>query len=132
NKDFAILYRTNAQSRSFEESLRRLNIPYRIYGGLSFYQRKEIKDYIAYLRFVANPDDEEAFKRIINFPARGVGKTSLDKILIAANQADHKLWDIVQNPGAVGIGGAAKNAIEQFVLMIKYLQSMQGTKNAYE
>ena len=83
NKDFAILYRTNAQSRSFEESLRRMNIPYTIYGGISFYQRKEIKDYIAYLRIIVNPRDEEALKRIINYPVRGIGKTSVDRAILS-------------------------------------------------
>src|SRR5206468_594676 len=79
NKEFAILYRTNAQSRSFEESLRRMNIPYTIYGGISFYQRKEIKDFLSYLRLIVNPKDEEALKRIINYPVRGIGKTSIDR-----------------------------------------------------
>ena len=83
--DFAILYRTNSQSRSFEEYMRKQNIPYRIYGGLSFYQRKEIKDVIAYFRIVVNPDDEEAFRRIINYPARGIGDTTVGKIASAAN-----------------------------------------------
>ena len=80
NRDFAILYRTNAQSRAFEESLRRMGIAYTIYGGISFYQRKEIKDFVAYLRVIVNPKDEEALKRIINFPARGIGKTTLTKL----------------------------------------------------
>ena len=84
NSDFAILYRTNAQSRSFEDALRKKNIPYRVYGGLSFYQRKEIKDVLAYLRLLINNDDEQAFKRIINFPARGIGLTTLNKISIEA------------------------------------------------
>src|SRR6185437_11071610 len=86
NKDFAILYRTNAQSRSFEESLRRMNIPYRLYGGISFYQRKEIKDFLAYLRVIVNTQDEENVKRIINYPARGIGKTSIERIMVVANQ----------------------------------------------
>lgn len=132
NKDFAILYRTNAQSRSFEESLRRMNIPYKIFGGLSFYQRKEIKDFVAYLRFVANPNDEEAFKRIINYPARGIGKTSLDRIFIAANELQQPVWNVVQNPYAIGLKGAAASAIEQFAIMIRSFQTMLQTKNAYE
>lgn len=132
NKDFAILYRTNAQSRSFEESLRRSNIPYRIYGGLSFYQRKEIRDFIAYLRLVANPRDEEALKRIINYPVRGIGKTSIDKITIVANQSGATMWEVLQNLPSVGLKGAAANAIEQFVLMIKTIQSGLGKLNAYQ
>ena len=93
--DFAILYRTNAQSRSFEEEMRKDNIPYRIYGGLSFYQRKEIKDVIAYFRLVANPDDEEALKRIINYPTRGIGDTTLNKIVAAANESGLSLWTVI-------------------------------------
>ncbi|MBQ6063804.1 MAG: UvrD-helicase domain-containing protein [Prevotella sp.] len=96
--DFAILYRTNSQSRSFEEALLRENIPYRIYGGMGFYQRKEIKDILAYFRLVNNPDDEEAFKRIINYPARGIGKTTLDKILDSAKQQATSPWGIIQTP----------------------------------
>ncbi|MET0242559.1 MAG: UvrD-helicase domain-containing protein, partial [Flavitalea sp.] len=92
NKDFAILYRTNAQSRAFEESLRRMNIPYMIYGGVSFYQRKEIKDFVAYLRLIVNPRDEEALKRIINFPARGIGKTTVDRAILFANTNNVSFW----------------------------------------
>src|SRR5699024_7919884 len=94
NKDFAILYRTNSQSRSFEESLRRRNIPYRIYGGLSFYQRKEIKDLLAYLRIVVNPQDEVALRRIINYPTRGIGKVTLEKATVVANKHGVSLWDV--------------------------------------
>src|SRR5690606_19491650 len=97
NNDFAILYRTNAQSRAFEESLRRMNIPYTIYGGISFYQRKEIKDFIAYLRLIVNPRDEESLKRIINFPARGIGKTSVDRAVLAANTNDITMWDVIEH-----------------------------------
>lgn len=96
--DFAILYRTNAQSRSFEEAMRRENIPYRIFGGLSFYQRKEIKDIIAYFRLVANPDDEEAFKRIINYPARGIGQTTINKIAAAAQTNAVSFWQVISSP----------------------------------
>jgi DNA helicase-2/ATP-dependent DNA helicase PcrA len=96
--DFAILYRTNAQSRSFEEQMRKDNIPYRIYGGLSFYQRKEIKDVIAYFRLIANPDDEEAFKRIINYPARGIGDTTVGKIIQTAQTYGVSLWQVIKNP----------------------------------
>ncbi|MEY3585974.1 MAG: hypothetical protein RLZZ243_1038, partial [Bacteroidota bacterium] len=93
--DFAILYRTNKQSRAFEEALRKLNVPYRIYGGLSFYQRKEIKDLLAYFRLTANPKDEEALKRVINYPKRGIGKTSLENIIISANRYNVTMWDVM-------------------------------------
>src|SRR6185295_14660081 len=95
NRDFAILYRTNAQSRAFEESLRRMGIAYTIYGGLSFYQRKEIKDIVAYLRVIINPNDEEALKRIINYPARGIGKTTIDKAILAANENNISMWEVL-------------------------------------
>ncbi|MBL7704999.1 MAG: UvrD-helicase domain-containing protein [Taibaiella sp.] len=131
NKDFAILYRTNAQSRSFEESLRRMNIPYRIFGGLSFYQRKEIKDFIAYLRVVANPRDEEAIKRIINYPTRGVGKTSLEKMMIVANESGQLLWTVLEN-AAQFVKGSAATAIDGFVTIIKSAQTMLHTANAYD
>lgn len=132
NKDFAILYRTNAQSRSFEESLRRHNIPYRIYGGLSFYQRKEIKDFIAYMRIVVNPQDEEAVKRIINYPVRGIGKTSIERVMIAANETGRTFWEILEQPHVAGLKGAAAVAIEGFVQMIRSFQSMLGKHDAYE
>ena len=96
--NFAVLYRTNSQSRSFEEQMRKDNIPYRIYGGLSFYQRKEIKDILAYFRLVVNPDDEEAFRRIINYPARGIGDTTVNKIINAARAHNNSLWDVISNP----------------------------------
>src|SRR5258705_4051471 len=95
NRDFAILYRTNAQSRAFEESLRRMGIAYTIYGGISFYQRKEVKDLVAYLRLLVNPKDEEALKRIINYPVRGIGKTTIDKLLLSANEKDISMWDVM-------------------------------------
>jgi DNA helicase-2/ATP-dependent DNA helicase PcrA len=132
NKDFAILYRTNAQSRAFEESLRRMSIPYRIFGGLSFYQRKEIKDFIAYLRIIVNPRDEEAVKRIINYPARGIGKTSLERVSFAANQTGKTFWEVLEQPGLAGLKGAAAASIEGFVIMIKNLRAMAGKSNAYE
>jgi DNA helicase-2/ATP-dependent DNA helicase PcrA len=132
NKDFAILYRTNAQSRAFEESLRRHNIPYRIFGGLSFYQRKEIKDFIAYLRVVANPQDEEALKRIINYPVRGIGKTSVERIIIAANESGRTFWDMLSTPTYAGLKGAAAVAIEHFVIMIKSFQAMLEKSDAFE
>jgi DNA helicase-2/ATP-dependent DNA helicase PcrA len=132
NKDFAVLYRTNAQSRSFEESLRRMNIPYKLYGGISFYQRKEIKDLLAYLRVIVNPSDEENLKRIINYPVRGIGKTSIEKMLIAANEHNKTLWEILHYPEGVGLKGAAAAAIQNFVTTIKSAQIMLEKSNAYE
>ena len=132
NKDIAILYRTNAQSRSFEESLRRMNIPYTIYGGISFYQRKEIKDYIAYLRIIVNSRDEEALKRIINYPVRGIGKTSVDRAILAANEHNISMWEVLENAQMFGFKSGTLNAIEEFVLMIKSFHSMLPTKNAYD
>ena len=102
NRDFAILYRTNAQSRAMEESLRRMNIPYTIFGGISFYQRKEVKDYVAYLRIIVNPRDEEALKRIINFPVRGIGKTSLDRLILVANEQSITMWEVLTRAGSLG------------------------------
>ena len=132
NKDFAILYRTNAQSRAFEESLRRMNIPYTIFGGISFYQRKEIKDYIAYLRIIVNPRDEESLKRIINFPARGIGKTSLDKLILNANEKEISLWEVLNRAQEFGFKAGTLEAIENFVLMIKSFASMLKNSNAYD
>src|ERR1043165_3442302 len=132
NKDFVVLYRTNAQSRSFEESLRRMNIPYRLIGGVSFYQRKEIKDFLAYLRVVVNPQDEEMLKRIINYPVRGIGKNSIDKIQLAAGQSNKTFWDVLQFPEMNGIRGAGATAIENFVTMIKAFQTMLAKGNAYD
>jgi DNA helicase-2/ATP-dependent DNA helicase PcrA len=121
NSDFAILYRTNAQSRSFEESLRKMNLPYKIYGGQSFYQRKEIKDLLAYFRLTANPQDEEALKRVINYPKRGIGKTSFEKVIIAANHYEVSLWDIISNPVKypASIPSATMNKMNAFVTAIK-------------
>jgi DNA helicase-2/ATP-dependent DNA helicase PcrA len=132
NRDFAILYRTNSQSRAFEESLRRMAVPYTIYGGISFYQRKEIKDFISYLRVIVNPNDEESLKRIINFPARGIGKTSLDKAVLMANEKNISMWDVLCHASSMGYKAGTLEAIEQFVLMIKSFSSMLNTKNAYE
>ncbi len=132
NKDFAILYRTNAQSRSFEEALRRMGIAYRIYGGMSFYQRKEIKDFIAYLRLVVNPKDEEALKRIINFPARGIGKTTVDKAVLLANNNNLSMWDIISNAALYGFKSGTLESIDNFVTMIKMFQSELTKKNAYD
>src|SRR5580693_7648850 len=132
NRDFAILYRTNAQSRAFEESLRRMAIPYTMYGGISFYQRKEIKDFVAYLRVIVNPSDEESLKRIINFPARGIGKTSIDNIVKQANNNDISMWDVLKRVREFGFKGASIESIENFVLMIESFQSMLTNKNAYD
>lgn len=132
NKDFAILYRTNAQSRAFEENLRKKNIPYKIYGGISFYQRKEIKDFLAYLRVIVNPRDEENLKRIINYPVRGIGKTSLDRLILYASESGITLWEALQKAMSAGLKGASAQAIEKFVLMIKSLQTMLEKENAYK
>lgn len=132
NKDFAILYRTNAQSRSFEEALRRMGIPYKIYGGISFYQRKEIKDFIAYLRIIVNPNDEEALKRIINYPARGIGKTTIEKAVIIANEQNIPMYDVLQRAGQFGFKAGTLESINNFVTMIKYFQSMLEKNNAYD
>ncbi|GAC1416619.1 MAG: 3'-5' exonuclease [Flavisolibacter sp.] len=132
NKDFAVLYRTNAQSRSFEESLRRMNIPYTIYGGISFYQRKEIKDYLAYLRIIVNPRDEEALKRIINYPTRGIGKTSIDRAILSANENNISMWQVLESASRFGFKAGTLQAIEEFVLMIRSFDSMLPTRNAYD
>jgi DNA helicase II / ATP-dependent DNA helicase PcrA len=132
NRDFAILYRTNAQSRSYEESLRRMGIAYRIYGGMSFYQRKEVKDFIAYLRVVVNPNDEEALKRIINFPARGIGKTSVDRAVLAANENNISMWQVLEKASMFGYKAGTLESISNFVIMIKMFQSELGKKNAYD
>jgi DNA helicase-2/ATP-dependent DNA helicase PcrA len=133
NKEFAILYRTNAQSRAFEESLRRMNIAYTIYGGISFYQRKEIKDFLAYLRMLINPNDEEALKRIINFPARGIGKTTVDKAIMYANERDNAtMWHVLENAAMFGFKSGTLEAIDGFVTMIKSFRSMLIKHNAYE
>lgn len=132
NKDFAILYRTNAQSRAFEEALRRMGIAYTIYGGISFYQRKEIKDYISYLRVLVNPNEEEALKRIINYPARGIGKTSVDRAILAANENNISFWQVLERAREFGFKGGTLEAIENFVLMIKSFSSMLQHKSAYE
>src|SRR5690606_493499 len=97
NGDFAVLYRTNSQSRAIEDALRKRDIPYRIYGGLSFYQRKEIKDVLSYLRLVLNPKDEEALKRVINFPARGIGQTTVDRLTVAANDLGISIYEVMDN-----------------------------------
>lgn len=132
NRDFAILYRTNAQSRAFEESLRRMAIPYTMFGGISFYQRKEIKDFLAYLRIIVNSRDEESLKRIINYPTRGIGKTTIDKAVLEANTRNISLWEVLENAAAFGFKAGTLEAIENFVLMIRSFASMLTLKNAYE
>lgn len=132
NKDFAILYRTNAQSRSYEESLRRMNIAYRIYGGISFYQRKEIKDFLAYLRLIVNPNEEESLKRIINFPGRGIGKTSIDRAVLAANTNNISMWEVISHASMYGFKGNTVEAMSNFVLMLRMFQSELDKKNAYD
>ncbi|QHS61929.1 ATP-dependent helicase [Chitinophaga agri] len=132
NKDFAILYRTNAQSRAFEENLRRKAIPYRIFGGLSFYQRKEIKDFISYLRIVTNPQEEESMKRIINYPVRGIGKTTVDKLSVLANDHNITFWNVLERAGEFGFKSGTLEAIENFVIMIRSFQAMLGKHNAYD
>jgi DNA helicase-2/ATP-dependent DNA helicase PcrA len=132
NKDFAILYRTNAQSRAFEESLRRMGLGYTIYGGISFYQRKEIKDIVAYLRMIVNPQDEEALKRIINYPARGIGKTTIDKLVLEANTANISMWQVLEKAKDFGFRAGTFTALEEFVIMIKSFASMLTKQNAYE
>lgn len=134
NRDFAILYRTNAQSRAMEEALRKKNIPYRIYGGLSFYQRKEVKDMLAYYRLTINPHDEEAFKRVINYPARGIGDTSVEKIIIAARDNDVSLWTVCENIADFGlaINSGTTQRIQDFVTMIQSFRVMLPAENAYE
>ncbi|PCJ66435.1 MAG: ATP-dependent DNA helicase [Bacteroidetes bacterium] len=132
NSDFAILYRTNSQSRSLEEALRKLNIPYRIYGGTSFYQRKEIKDLIAYLRIVINHNDEQALKRIINYPARGIGKTSLERVVVAASEEDKSLWEVISNAHLYPQLKTSIPKFRDFVNMIKSFVIMSETQNAYD
>ncbi|MBI49338.1 MAG: ATP-dependent DNA helicase [Crocinitomicaceae bacterium] len=130
--DFAVLYRTNAQSRSFEESLRKLNIPYRMYGGTSFYQRKEIKDLIAYFRLTVNPRDDESLRRIINYPARGIGATTLDRLFVAAGEQNIGVFDLLtlgQQPET--IKNAAWKKVQDFAIMIQSFASELGTKSAH-
>jgi DNA helicase-2/ATP-dependent DNA helicase PcrA len=134
NVDFAVLYRTNAQSRSLEEALRKTDIPYRIYGGLSFYQRKEIRDLLGYFRMVVNPNDEEALKRIINYPARGVGKTTIERLIIAASEHGTSIWNVINriNDFNVQINGPTRTKLSNFVTMIRSFQAEKDKKNAFD
>ena len=133
-KSFAVLYRTNVQSRALEEALRRENIPYRIYQGLSFYGRKEIKDVLAYLRLVVNNYDEESLLRVIDYPARGIGQTSLDRVRVAAADNDIAVWTVLENLPSFGLGitSGTTQKIGEFVMMIKRFSSMLATMNAYD
>lgn len=132
NSNVAILYRTNAQSRAFEEGLRKLNIPYRIYGGISFYQRKEVKDLMAYLKLTVNPHDEESFRRIINYPARGIGKTTIEKLTVFAADNEKSLWEIAETIDLLPFAGNAKKQITSFVTMINSFRALHEKKDAYE
>ena len=142
NRSFAILYRTNAQSRSMEEGLRKLNIPYRIFGGLSFYQRKEIKDLLAYFRLTCNPQDEEALKRIINYPARGIGQTTIEKLVVQSSELKTSIWDLLTafpergdttmlTQAASGIHGGTRKSLGDFVTMIQSYRTMLESHSAY-
>lgn len=133
NGEFAVLYRTNSQSRAIEDALRKRDIPYKIYGGLSFYQRKEIKDVLAYLRLIINPKDEEALKRVINFPARGIGSTTLDKLTVAANQYQRSIYEVIEHLDRLNlnINSGTKTKLLNFVTMIKSFQIMNQTADAF-
>jgi DNA helicase-2/ATP-dependent DNA helicase PcrA len=134
NNEFTILYRTNAQSRAIEDALRKKDIKYRIYGGLSFYQRKEIKDVLAYLRLLVNPNDEEALKRVINYPARGIGSTTIDKLSLAANHYNKSIFEILLNIRSVDLqlNSGIKSKLENFTNMIRSFQLEAKSKNAFE
>ena len=133
NGNFAVLYRTNSQSRAIEDALRKRDIPYRIYGGLSFYQRKEIKDVLGYLRLVINPGDEEALKRVINFPARGIGQATVDKLTVAANQTGKTIFQLMQELRAhsIGLHGGTIRKLENFVAMIRSFQVLNAQADAF-
>ncbi|MBU2946704.1 ATP-dependent helicase [Zobellia uliginosa] len=133
NGEFAVLYRTNSQSRAIEDALRKRDIPYRIYGGLSFYQRKEIKDVLSYLRLVINPKDEEALKRIINFPTRGIGQTTLDKLTVAANHYNRSIFEVIQNLDKINlkINAGTQRKLQDFTTMIQSFQIMNETTDAF-
>jgi DNA helicase-2/ATP-dependent DNA helicase PcrA len=132
--DFAILYRTNKQSRSFEEALRKINVPYKIYGGISFYQRKEIKDLLAYFRLTTNPNDEEALKRVINYPKRGIGKTSIENVIIAATQYGVSMWEVISDfqKYPVSLNSGTKSKLYEFTTMINSFSAQLDKLNAYD
>ena len=129
--EFAILYRTNAQSRAFEEALRRFNVPYRVYGGISFYQRKEIKDLMAYLKLLVNPKDEEALRRIVNYPPRGIGPGTMDRIALLADSEGKSLWEVMERITAYGQTTRVTSAVEEFVNMIRNFQLLLKDRDAY-
>jgi len=134
HSDFAVLYRTNAQSRAIEDALRKKDIPYRIYGGLSFYQRKEIKDVLAYLRLILNPKDEEALKRVINYPARGIGQTTVDKLIVAANHYERSMFEVMQHIDKIDlkINSGTKNKLQNFVTMIQSFEVLNHSYDAFQ
>ncbi len=134
NNEFAVLYRTNAQSRAIEDALRKKDISYRIYGGLSFYQRKEIKDVLSYLRLLINSNDEEALKRVINYPARGIGQTTVEKLTVAANHYKKSIFEVLENLDKIDLklNAGTKSKLHDFVMMIKSFQIEAQTKNAFE
>jgi DNA helicase-2/ATP-dependent DNA helicase PcrA len=134
NSEFAVLYRTNAQSRAIEDALRKRDIPYRIYGGLSFYQRKEIKDVTGYLRLILNPADEEALKRVINYPARGIGQTTIDRLVVAANGYGKTIYEVLQQLDSldININNGTKNKLKDFVMLIESYKVMNQTANAFD
>ena len=134
NGDFAVLYRTNAQSRSIEDALRKRGLEYRIYGGLSFYQRKEIKDVLSYLRIIINPSDEEALKRIINFPGRGIGQTTIDRLIVSANEHNKTIFEILKHLHElpININAGAKTKLQNFTTMIESFKVMSQTMNAFD
>lgn len=131
NSDIAVLYRTNAQSRKFEEHLRRLNIAYRVFGGMSFYQRKEVKDLVAYLRLAVNPRDEEALRRAINFPTRGISDTTLEKLSAIAGAANITMWEAMLSP-ALEVTDRARKAMAGFRNMVEDWQRRAATESAYK
>ena len=133
NSSFAILYRTNAQSRVMEEALRKLNIPCRVYGGVSFYQRKEVKDMLAYFRLAVNPKDEEALLRIINYPARGIGKTTVEKLIVTADEHKRSLYEYIENPpSTLKLPDSTRVKVSGFITMIKSFGALLKTRNAFE
>jgi DNA helicase-2/ATP-dependent DNA helicase PcrA len=134
NSAFAILYRTNAQSRAFEESLRKMNIPYKIYGSVSFYQRKEIKDLLGYFRLAINNKDEDALARVINYPARGIGQTTVEKVIVTAGEQQASAWEVIESPEKYGlnVNSGTRHKLEEFVVMIKSFTTRLKSKNAYE